>query len=115
MQGSLHLTDHYWSPGMSTWLPLSTIINTQPLNPAKTAERSLTSALVSLFVSWLLTVIIGVLILGLVGYGNSGADGAGRLIGTYVGLLILVRPLFLVIEIISRAITGKRGVDLLAP
>ena len=96
-------------------LPLSTIINTQPLNPAKTAERSLTSALVSLFVSWLLTVIIGVLILGLVGYGNSGADGAGRLIGTYVGLLILVRPLFLVIEIISRAITGKRGVDLLAP
>ncbi len=115
IQGTLHLTDHYWSTGMSTWLPLSTLTNSQAQDSAKTDERSLASALVSLFISWLLTVIIGVLVLGLVGYGNSRADGAGRLIGTYIGLLIFVRPLFLVIEIISRAIMGKRGVDLLAP
>lgn len=115
IQGTLHLTDHYWSTGMSTWLPLSTLTNSQAQDSAKTAERSLASALVSLFISWLLTVIIGVLVLGLVGYGNSRAEGAGRLIGTYIGLLIFVRPLFLVIEIISRAIMGKRGVDLLAP
>jgi len=115
MQGSLCLTDYYWCTGMSTWLPLATLTTSDAPMSAKTAERSLASALVSLVISWLITVVIGVLILGIVGYGNSGADGAGRLIGAYIGLLIFVRPLFLVIEIISRAITGKRGVDLLAP
>jgi hypothetical protein len=115
MQGTLLLTDHYWANGMSTWLPLSNLSNNQANPHPKSEERTLTSVLLSLFISWLITVVVGVIILGLIGYGNSGADGAGRLIGAYIGLLIFVRPIFLVIEVISRAITGKRGVDLLAP
>jgi len=115
MQGTLRLTDHYWANGMSNWLPLSNLTNDPSTSHAKSSERSLASALLSLLISWLITVVVGVFVLGLIGYGNSGADGAGRLIGTYIGLLIFVRPIFLVIEIISRAIMGKRGVDLLAP
>ncbi len=115
IQGTLQSTDHYWANGMSNWLPLSNLSVSQPPKEVKAEERNLASALLSLFISWLITVVVGVIILGLVGYGNSGTDGAGRLIGTYIGMLIFVRPIFLVIEIISRAIMGKRGVDLLAP
>ncbi len=115
IQGTLQSTDHYWANGMSNWLPLSNLTVSEPPKEVKAEERNLASALLSLFISWLITVVVGVIILGLVGYGNSGTDGAGRLIGTYIGMLIFVRPIFLVIEIISRAIMGKRGVELLAP
>ncbi len=115
MQGILQPTDHYWTNGMTNWLPLSSLTNSLTHASSLPKERNLTSKLLSLLVSWLITVIIGALVLGLVGYGNSGADGAGRLIGTYIGLLLFVRPVFLVIEIITRAIMGKRGIDLLAP
>lgn len=115
MQGILQPTDHYWTNGMTNWLPLSSLTNSLPHASSSPKERNLASKLLSLLVSWLITVIIGALVLGLVGYGNSGADGAGRLIGTYIGLLLFVRPVFLVIEIITRAIMGKRGIDLLAP
>lgn len=115
MQGILQPTDLYWTNGMANWLPLSSLTNSLPHASSLPKERNLTSKLLSLLVSWLITVIIGALVLGLVGYGNSGADGAGRLIGTYIGLLLFVRPVFLVIEIITRAIMGKRGIDLLAP
>ena len=115
MQGILQPTDHYWTNGMTNWLPLSSLTNSLPHASSLPKERNLTSKLLSLLVSWFITVIIGALVLGLVGYGNSGADGAGRLIGTYIGLLLFVRPVFLVIEIITRAIMGKRGIDLLAP
>ena len=115
MQGILQPTDQYWTNGMTNWLPLSSLTYSHPHTSPLPKERNLTSKLLSLLVSWLITVIIGALVLGLVGYGNSGADGAGRLIGTYIGLLLFVRPVFLVIEIITRAIMGKRGIDLLAP
>jgi hypothetical protein len=114
-QGVLLITDYYWAKGMSTWLPLSDLSSQATTPIDKPNERSVGSALLSLLVSWLITVLIGVIILGLIGYGNSGAEGAGRLIGTYIGLLIFVRPIFLIVEIISRAIMGKRGVDLLSP
>ena len=114
-QGTLQLTDHYWINGMTNWLPLSTMTKAQSHASSAPKERKLGSALLSLFVSWVITVLIGALILALLGYGNSGTEGAGRLIGAYIGLLIFVRPLFFVIEIISRAIMGKRGVELLAP
>ncbi len=114
-QGALLITDYYWAKGMSTWLPLSDLSSQATTPIDKPNERSVGSALLSLLVSWIITVLIGVIILGLIGYGNSGAEGAGRLIGTYIGLLIFVRPIFLIVEIISRAIMGKRGVDLLSP
>ncbi len=114
-QGVLLITDYYWAKGMSTWLPLSDLSSQATTPIDKPNERSVGSALLSLLVSWIITVLIGVIILGLIGYGNSGAEGASRLIGTYIGLLIFVRPIFLIVEIISRAIMGKRGVDLLSP
>ena len=64
------------------------------------------------FLSWLLYVLGGTLIAGLIGYGNGGMSGVGSAIGGFLGFIILVRPVTFVFRTLFRLATGKRGMEL---
>jgi len=65
-----------------------------------------------LLLSWLLYVLGGVFIAGLLGYGNGGASGVPSAIGRYLGFIIMVRPVIFVFRTMFRLVIGKRGMEL---
>lgn len=112
MQGHVLLTDHYWCSGMAGWSLVSAYRS--PDAPRRVPEEGVNWGEVfkDFFLSWLLYVLGGVFIAGLLGYGNGGMSGVGSAIGGFLGFIILVRPVTFVFRTLFRLVIGKRGMEL---
>lgn len=112
VQGHVLLTDHYWCSGMAGWSLVSTFRSADPPRHVPEKEASWREVLADFFLSWLLYILGGVFIAGLLGYGRGGLSGVGPAIGGFLGFIILVRPVSFVFRILFRLIIGKRGMEL---
>jgi hypothetical protein len=112
MQGQVLMTDHYWCSGMAGWALVSSY-RTADTPRSNTKEGvNWSEVFKEFFLSWLLYVLGGIFIAGLIGYGNGGMSGVGSAIGGFLGFIILVRPVTFVFRLLFRLATGKRGMDL---
>ncbi len=112
MQGQVLLTDHYWCSGMAGWSLVSTYRSADAPRHVPKEGVNWGEVFTDFFLSWLLYVLGGVFIAGLIGYGNGGISGAGSAIGGFLGLIILVRPVTFVFRTLFRLVIGKRGMEL---
>lgn len=112
MQGQVMMTDRYWYPGMAGWSLVSTYRSTELPRNVPEATIKWGELFTDLLLSWLLYVLGGVFIAGLLGYGNGGASGVPSAIGRYLGFIIMVRPVIFVFRTMFRLVIGKRGMEL---
>jgi hypothetical protein len=112
MQGQVLMTDHYWCSGMAGWSLVSAYRSVDA--PRQVAREGVNwgEVLTDFLLSWLLYVLGGLFIAGLIGYGNGGMSGVGSAIGGFLGFIILVRPVTFVFRTLFRLIVGKRGIEL---
>lgn len=112
MQGEVLSTDHYWCQGMTSW----SLVSAYGGDDAKreTPQDAVNWGEVSrdFLLSWMLYIVGGVFIAGLLGYGNGGISGVGSAIGGYLGFIILVRPVTFMFRTFYRLVIGRRGMDL---
>ena len=112
MHGQVLMTDYYWCSGMAAWSPVSAYRNAEAPRQIPEEEVKWGDILADFFLSWLLYVLGGVSIAGLIGYGNGGMSGAGSAIAGFLGLIILVRPVTFLFRTLFRLAIGKRGMEL---
>jgi len=112
MQGQVMMTDHFWCQGMPSWSQVSSYKVAHALPQVPREGVNWGEVFTDFFLSWLLYVLGGVFIAGLLGYGNGGLSGVGSAIGGFLGFIILVRPVTFVFRLLFRLATGKRGMDL---
>jgi hypothetical protein len=112
MQGQVLTTDHYWCSGMAGWSLVSSYRCADASLRVPEEGVNWGDVLKDFFLSWLLYVLGGTLIAGLIGYGNGGMSGVGSAIGGFLGFIILVRPVTFLFRTLFRLATGKRGMDL---
>jgi hypothetical protein len=112
MQGQVLMTDHYWCSGMAGWALVSSYRSTEVSRDTPKPGVNWDEVLKDFFLSWLLYVLGGIFIAGLIGYGNGGMSGAGSAIGGFLGFIILVRPVTFLFRTLFRLATGKRGMEL---
>lgn len=112
MQGQVLMTDHYWHSGMAGWSLVSSYRSTEVSRDIPKQGVNWGEVFKDFFLSWLLYVLGGTLIAGLIGYGNGGMSGAGSAIGGFLGFIILVRPVTFLFRTLFRLATGKRGMEL---
>jgi hypothetical protein len=112
LQGQVLPTDHYWCSGMAGWSLVSAYRSVDA--PRQVAREGVNwgEVFADFFLSWLLYVLGGVFIAGLLGYGNGGMSGVGSAIGGFLGFIILVRPVTFVFRTLFRLVIGKRGMEL---
>lgn len=112
MQGHVLMSDHYWCQGMPGWSPVSAYSSVGSSRQVPKAGVDWGEVFKDFFLSWLLYVLGGVFIAGLLGYGNGGMSGVGSAIGGFLGFIILVRPVTFVFRTLFRLAIGKRGMEL---
>ncbi len=112
MQGHVLTSDHYWCQGMPGWSPVSAYSSVSSSRQVPKAGVDWGEVFKDFFLSWLLYVLGGVFIAGLLGYGNGGMSGVGSAIGGFLGFIILVRPVTFVFRTLFRLVIGKRGMEL---
>lgn len=112
MQGQVLLTDHYWCSGMAGWSLVSTYRSADAPRHVPGEGVNWGEVFTDFFLSWLLYVLGGVFIAGLLGYGTGGMSGVGSAIGGFLGLIIFVRPVTFVFRTLFRLVIGKRGMEL---
>ena len=112
MQGQVLMTDHYWCSGMAGWALVSSNRSTEVSRDTPKPGVNWGEVLKDFFLSWLLYVLGGIFIAGLIGYGNGGMSGVGSAIGGFLGFIILVRPVTFFFRTLLRLATGKRGMEL---
>ena len=112
MQGHVLLTDHYWCSGMPGWSLVSTYRSADAPRHVPGEGVNWGEVFTDFFLSWLLYVLGGVFIAGLLGYGTGGMSGVGSAIGGFLGLIIFVRPVTFVFRTLFRLVIGKRGMEL---
>ncbi len=112
IQGEVLSTDHYWCQGMTSW----SLVSAYGGDDAKreTPQDAVNWGEVSrdFLISWMLYIVGGVFIAGVIGYGNGGVSGVGSAIGGYLGFIILVRPVTFMFRTFYRLVIGRRGMDL---
>ncbi len=112
MQGHVLITDYYWHSGMAAWSLVSTYGGQQVQISTPREGVNWSEVLKGFFLSWILYVLGGTLVAGLIGYGRGGVSGVGSAIGGYLGFIIMVRPVSFLLRTIFRLIIGKRGMEL---
>jgi len=112
LQGQVLMSDHYWCQGMPGWTSVSTFRAVEAPRVVLEEQIDWSEVFTDFFLSWLLYVLGGVFIAGLLGYGTGGMSGVGSAIGGFLGLIILVRPVTFVLGPFFRLIIGKRGMEL---
>lgn len=112
MQGHVLMSDHYWCQGMPGWSPVSAYTSASTSRQIPKDGINWSKVLKDFLLSWLLYVLGGVFIAGLLGYGNGGMSGVGAAIGGFLGFIILVRPVTFVFRTFFRLVIGKRGMEL---
>lgn len=112
MQGHVLMSDHYWCQGMPGWSPVSAYTSAGTSRPVPNGGVNWGEVFTDFFLSWLLYVLGGVFIAGLLGYGTGGMSGVGSAIGGFLGFIILVRPVTFVFRTLFRLAIGKRGMEL---
>ncbi len=112
MQGQVLMTDHYWCSGMAGWSLVSAYRSVDAPRQVTREGINWGEILTDFLLSWLLYVLGGLFIAGLIGYGNGGMSGVGSAIGGFLGFIILVRPVTFVFRTLFRLIIGKRGIEL---
>ncbi len=112
MQGQVLMTDHYWCSGMAGWSLVSAYRSVDAPRQVTREGVNWGELLTDFLLSWLLYVLGGLFIAGLIGYGNGGMSGVGSAIGGFLGFIILVRPVTFVFRTLFRLIIGKRGMEL---
>jgi len=112
MQGQVMMTDHFWCQGMPSWSQVSSykVAHAPPQVPREGVNWG--EVFTDFFLSWLLYVLGGLFIAGLIGYGNGGMSGVGSAIGGFLGFITLVRPVTFVFRTLFRLVIGKRGMEL---
>ncbi len=112
MQGQVLMTDHYWCSGMAGWSLVSAYRSVDAPRQVTREGVNWGELLTAFLLSWLLYVLGGLFIAGLIGYGNGGMSGVGSAIGGFLGFIILVRPVTFVFRTLFRLVVGKRGIEL---
>ena len=112
LQGQVLMSDHYWCQGMPGWTSVSTFRAVEAPRVVLEEQFDWGEVFTDFFLSWLLYVLGGVFIAGLLGYGNGGMSGVGSAIGGFLGFIILVRPVTFVFRTLFRLVIGKRGMEL---
>lgn len=111
-QGRVLMTDHYWCSGMAGWSLVSAYLSFEASRQITQGVVNWGEVLTDFLLSWLLYVLGGLFIAGLIGYGNGGMSGVGSAIGGFLGFIILVRPVTFLFRTIFRLLIGKRGMEL---